>query len=72
MVSVWRLYGFSNKDIPEFISAVDTVVELLDQDSNQNAVCVMGMKASYGHFGALASFVVSVGLGLLLSYFNLQ
>lgn len=72
MVAVWKLYGFTKKDLPEFISAVDTVVELLEQDSTHNAISVLGMHASYGYFGATASFVVSIGLGLLLSYFNLQ
>ena len=30
MMAVWKLYDFNKKDIPEFISAVDVVVEMLD------------------------------------------
>ena len=48
------------------------IVEQLDHDVSRHPVSILGIAASKAHFAALASFVLSVGLGILLSYLNLQ
>ncbi len=72
MMAVWKLYDFKEEELPIFIDAIDMVVEQLDNDYVRHPIRVLGVTASFGRFGAFASFTISLVLGILLSYMNLQ